>query len=59
MTKYQRDMLLALLAALPVFWWLIDGLASLGELVKGGLVAAIAAGILLAIPTRDRDNDQE
>lgn len=62
MTKLQRDMLLAALAALPVFWWLIDGAATLGDLIKGGLVTAIAAGILLAIPTRDRDgggDDQE
>ena len=59
MTDDRKAAILACLAALPVFAWLIFPDLTLGGLLKLGAVCVIGAGVAMAIPCKDeRDNGE-
>ena len=59
MTDERKAAILACLAALPFFAWLLFPDLTLGELVKMGVVVVIWAGVAMAIPCKDeRDNGE-
>lgn len=60
MTQDRKAAVLACLAALPLFAWLIfPGLTFTG-LLKLGAVCVIGAGVALSIPCKDeQDNGEE
>lgn len=58
MTQDRKAAILACLASLPLFSWLIFPELTLSELVKLGVVCVIGAGVVMAIPCKDdRDGD--
>ena len=58
MTQERKTAVLACLAALPLFVWLIFPGATMSELLKLGAVCVIGAGVAMAIPCKDdRDGD--
>ena len=59
MTQERKAAVLACLAALPAFAWLIFPELTLGGLLKLGVVCVIGAGVVMAIPCKDeRDNGE-
>lgn len=57
MTHERKAAVLACLAALPFFAWLLFPELTLGGLLKMGVVCVIGAGVAMAIPCKDeRDN---
>lgn len=58
MTQDRKAAILACLAALPLFSWLIfQDLAFIG-LVKLGVVCVIGAGVAMAIPCKDEHDGE-
>lgn len=56
MTEERKAAILACLAALPMFAWLIfPGLGFIG-LCKLGAVSVVAAGVAMAIPCKDEQD---
>ena len=53
MTQDRKAAVLACLAALPMFTWLIFPGLTLGGLMKLGAVCVISAGVAMAIPCKD------
>ena len=59
MTQDRKAAVLAALAALPLFAWLIFPELTLNGLLKMGVVCVIGAGVVMAIPCKDeRDNGE-
>ena len=59
MTQERKAAVLACLAALPLFAWLIFPELTLIGLLKLGVVCVIGAGVTMAIPCEDeRDNGE-
>lgn len=56
MTQDRKAAVLACLAAVPLFSWLIFPALTLGGLVKLGVVCVIGAGVTMAIPCKDEQN---
>ena len=58
MTQDRKAAVLAALAALPLFAWLIFPELTLSGLLKLGVVCVIGAGVAMAIPCKDeKDGD--
>ena len=58
MTHERKAAVLACLAALPLFVWLIFPELTLSGLMKLGVVCVIGAGVVMAVPCKDeRDGD--
>ena len=57
MTYERKAAVLACLAALPLFAWLIFLDLTLGGLIKLGVVCVIGAGIVMAIPCKEDKQD--
>ena len=58
MTHERKAAVLACLAALPFFAWLIFQDLTFTGLIKLGVVCVIGAGVVMAIPCKDeRDGD--
>lgn len=58
MTQDRKAAILASLAALPLFAWLIFPELTLGGLLKLAVVCVIGAGVIMAIPCKDeRDGE--
>ena len=57
MTQERKATILACLAALPVFAWLIFPDLTLGGLLKLGAVCVIGAGVVMAIPCKEDERD--
>ena len=53
MTQDRKAAVLACLAALPLFAWLIFPDLTLCGLLKLGVVCVIGAGVVMAIPCKD------
>lgn len=59
MTQERKTAVLACLAALPAFAWLIFPDLTFTGLLKLGAVCVIGAGVAMAIPCKDeRDNGE-
>ena len=59
MTYERKAAVLACLAALPLFAWLIFPDMTLIVLLKLGVVCVIGAGVVMVIPCKDdRDNGE-
>ena len=59
MTDERKAAVLACLAALPMFAWLIFPDLTVGGLLKLGVVCVVGAGVVMAIPCKDeRDNGE-
>ena len=60
MTHERKAAVLAALAALPLFAWLIFPDLTFIGLIKLGAVCVIGAGVVMAIPCKDeRDNGED
>lgn len=59
MTHERKAAVLACLAALPFFAWLLFPGMTLGGLVKMGVVVVIGAGVAMAIPCKEDKQDGE
>ena len=59
MTQDRKAAVLACLAALPLFAWLIFPALTLGGLLKLGAVCVIGAGVAMAIPCKDDKQNGE
>ena len=60
MTQDRKAAVLACLAAVPLFAWLLFPELTLGGLLKLGAVCVIGAGLAMAIPCKDeRDNGED
>ena len=60
MTQERKTAVMACLAALPAFAWLIFPDLTLSGLLKLGVVCVIGAGVVMAIPCKDeRDNGED
>ena len=60
MTQDRKTAVLACLAAMPLFAWLLFPELTLGGLLKIGAVCVIGAGVAMAIPCKDeRDNGED
>lgn len=60
MTHERKAAVLAVLSALPLFAWLIFPELTLSGLLKLGVVCVIGAGVVMAIPCKDeQDNGEE
>lgn len=57
MTQDRKAAILACLAALPLFAWLIFPDLTLGGLLKLGAVCVIGAGVAMAIPCKEDKQD--
>ena len=53
MTHERKAAVLAALAALPLFAWLIFTELTLSGLMKLGVVCVIGAGVVMAVPCKD------
>ena len=53
MTDERKAAILACLASLPLFSWLIFQDLTLSVLLKLGVVCVIGAGVVMAIPCKD------
>ena len=53
MTQERKAAVLACLAALPFFAWLLFPDLTLGGLIKLGVVCVIGAGVAMAIPCKE------
>ena len=58
MTDERKAAILACLAALPLFAWLIFPELTLGGLLKLGVVCVIGAGVVMAIPCKDEQDGE-
>ena len=58
MTQDRKAAVLACLAALPVFAWLIFPELTLGGLLKLGAVCVIGSGVAMAIPCKDEQDGE-
>lgn len=58
MTQDRKAAVLACLAALPLFAWLIFPALTLSGLVKLGVVCVIGAGVAMAIPCKDEQDGE-
>ena len=56
MTQDRKAAVLAALAALPLFAWLIFPELTLSGLLKLGAVCVIGAGVVMAIPCKDEQD---
>ena len=56
MTQDRKAAVLACLAALPLFAWLIFPDLTLIGLLKLGVVCVIGAGVVMAIPCKDEQD---
>ena len=56
MTQDRKAAVLACLAALPMFAWLIFPDLTLGGLLKLGAVCVIGAGVAVAVPCKDEQD---
>ena len=59
MTHERKAAVLACLAAIPAFAWLIFPELTLGGLLKLGVVCVIGAGVAMAIPCKDEQYNGE
>ena len=59
MTQDRKAAVLACLAALPLFAWLIFPELTLGGLLKLGVVCVIGAGVAMAIPCKEDKQNGE
>ena len=59
MTQERKAAVLACLAALPAFAWLLFPDLTLGGLIKLGVVCVIGAGVVMAIPCKEDKQDGE
>ena len=57
MTQERKAAVLACLAALPFFAWLLFPDMTLGWMMKLGVVCVISAGVAMAIPCKDDKQD--
>ena len=58
MTQERKAAVLACLAALPLFAWLIFPALTLIGLLKLGVVCVIGAGVVMAIPCKDEQDGE-
>ena len=58
MTQDRKAAVLACLAALPLFAWLVFPELTLGGLLKMGAVCVIGAGVAMAIPCKDEQDGE-
>lgn len=58
MTQERKAAVLAALAALPLFAWLIFPDLTFIGLIKLGAVCVIVAGIVMAIPCKDEQDGE-
>ena len=58
MTQERKTAVLACLAALPAFAWLIFPDMTLIGLLKLGVVCVIVAGVTMAIPCKDEQDGE-
>lgn len=58
MTQERKAAVLACLAALPAFAWLIFQELTLSGLLKLGVVCVIGAGVVMAIPCKDEQDGE-
>ena len=58
MTQERKAAVLAALAALPLFAWLIFPELTLSGLLKLGVVCVIGAGVVMAIPCKDEQDGE-
>lgn len=58
MTQERKAAVLACLAAVPLFAWLLFPELTLGGLLKIGAVCVIGAGVAMAIPCKDEQNGE-
>lgn len=58
MTQERKAAVLACLAALPLFAWLVFHELTLIGLMKLGAVCVIGAGVAMAIPCKDEQNGE-
>ena len=56
MTQDRKAAVMACLAAIPAFAWLIFPELTLSGLLKLGAVCVIGAGVVMAIPCKDEQN---
>ena len=56
MTQDRKAAILACLAALPLFAWLIFQDLAFNGLLKLGVVCVIGAGVVMAIPCKDEQD---
>lgn len=56
MTQDRKAAILACLAALPMFAWLIFPALTFTGLIKLGAVCVIGAGVVMAIPCKDEQD---
>ena len=59
MTQERKAAVLAALAALSLFAWLIFPELTLGGLLKLGAVCVIGAGVVMAIPCKDEQDGED
>lgn len=59
MTQDRKAAILACLAALPLFAWLIFPELTFTGLLKLGAVCVIGAGVAMAIPCKEDKQDRE
>lgn len=59
MTQERKAAVMACLAALPFFAWLIFPELTLGGLLKMGAVCVIGAGVAMAIPCEEDKQNGE
>ena len=58
MTDERKAAVLACLAALPLFAWLLFPDLTLGGLLKLGAVCVIGAGVAMSIPCKDEQDGE-
>lgn len=58
MTHERKAAILACLAVLPLFVWLIFQDLTLSGLMRLGVVCVIGAGVAMAIPCKDEHNGE-
>lgn len=58
MTQDRKAAILACLAVLPLFVWLIFPALTLSGLVKLGVVCVIGAGVATAFPCKDEQDGE-
>lgn len=59
MTQDRKAAVLACLAALPLFAWLIFPELTFTGLIKMGAVSVVAAGVVMAIPCKEDKQNGE
>ena len=58
MTQERKAAVLACLASMPLFAWLLFPEMTLGGLLKLGVVCMISAGVAMAIPCKDEHDGE-